>query len=429
MDIAYVLGLVGFIPVMLYQRIKRGKRRTGWRERFGHVPHREGSRGCIWIHGVSAGEVNATYPLVAAMKKAFRNHDIVISATTDTGLARAKQLYKDHLVFRYPLDFSWAVSRVMKHIRPHVIVLMELEVWPNLLAQAHRAGAPVIIANGRVETGSVEWFTKPVIRAIARRMFRRVSVVCAQDEMYAQRFCAVGVPDDKIHVTGSLKWDAAIVADRVEGDQSLAKALMIDRSLPLWVAGNTGAGEEAMILEAYKTLLESHPQLQLAIVPRHPERFGSVCHLIEDGGFACLRRSQHLEKPPQALQSRTVVLGDTMGELRRFYALATVVFVGRSLVPMGGSDIMEVAGLAKPMLFGPHMEHFADAAHKLVSARGAVKLNGQKELVHQVDRLLTSKIEAKRMGQQARQVVLMSQGAAEKTVSRVQEALAAKART
>ena len=423
-NIAYILGALAFLPIMLYQHLLRKKRRGGWKERFGHIPARQGRRPCIWVHGVSVGEVNAVSPLVEQLERQLRDYEVVVSSTTDTGLARARQLYAPRMVFRYPLDFSWVVSRVMRQIRPQIILLAELEVWPNLLAQASRAGIPVVVVNGRItDRRRVKLLNLPLIKLASRRMFRRLSAVAAQDQLYAQRFGALGIPQERIRTIGSLKWDSAAVADSVEGDQALARALLIEPSQPLWVAGQTGPGEEAIILRAYKKLLETHNQLQLAIIPRKPERFGTVAHLIEDCGFACLRRSAHLERPPQALKPRTVILGDTMGELRRFYALADVVFVGRSLITLGGSDVMEVAGLGKPMLFGPHMDNFADAAQKLVSAQGAVQVDSVESLRQKVDYLLSHRVEARRMGQQARQVVLLNQGAATRTVELVREVL------
>jgi len=423
-NIAYILAAVMFLPVMLYQRLVRRKRRTGWRQRLGHIPARPSRAPCVWIHGVSVGEINAARPLVHELGRQLKGFEVAISATTDTGFARATQLFPSQMVFRYPLDFSWVVARTMERVRPRIIVLMELEVWPNLVAHAARAGIPVVVANGRItDRRRVGLLNLPLVRRLTRGMFASLAGVGVQDETYAERFRRIGVPTDRIRITGSLKWDSAVVADRVERDDALARCLMIDRNRPLWVAGSTGPGEEAALLQAYKQLLENHPQWQLAIVPRHPERFGAVAHLIEDYGFACLRRSKHLERPPTALKARTVFLGDTMGELRRFYALADLVFVGRSLAPLGGSDVMEVAGLARPMLFGPHMTNFAEAATKLLSARAAVQIADAESLLREVRYLTTHRVEATRMGRQARQVLLLNQGASRKTAEMIQKLL------
>ncbi len=428
-DLLYLLLLIVGWPYLIYRRWTRGPGSLRLAERLGGVPSRPVAAHCVWIHGVSLGEVNAARTIVEQLRVCSPATSVVISSTTQTGLERARRLYPRHVVFRFPLDFSPVLRRVMMRIRPSVIVLMELEVWPNLVELSCRLGVPVIIANGRVtEQRSVRWFRHPLLRPLARRMFARLAWVGAQDETYARRFAELGVPRERIEVTGSLKYDAAELADRIEGQEELAREMGIARHRPLWVCGSTGPGEEALILEAYAELLERFPELQLAIVPRHPERFEEVAALIVQRGFACLRRSTGAPlSPAGAAAVRPIFLGDTMGELRKFYALAQVVLVGRTLAPLGGSDVMEVAGLARPMLVGPHTENFAEAVERLAAEGGCVRLrtgleNGRAclaELSAGVAAILADADHARRLGEAARQTIIACRGATRRTVERI----------
>jgi 3-deoxy-D-manno-octulosonic-acid transferase len=430
LDLAYGIALLLAAPWLWWRRRARAKSAAGGgppatlAEYFGRVPSRRVAARCVWIHGVSLGEINATRTLVAQLQRELPELAIVISSTTQTGLARARALYPDLMVFRFPFDFSFVIRRVLDRVRPSLIVLMELEVWPNLIAVAAGRNIPVVIANGRVTSEkSMKRFSLPVVRRVARRMFSRLAWVGAQDATYAGRFAQLGVPKERIEVTGSVKYDAADLQDHVEGQDALAAALQIDRGAPLWVCGSTGPEEEAMLLRVYAQLRAKRPQLQLAIIPRKPERFDEVAALIARSGFACRRRSTGQVTGDAG--GLAVILGDTMGELRKFYALADVVFVGRTLVPLGGSDLMEVAGLAKAMTFGPYVENFAEAAEILLAAGGAAQVKGEDELRAAVERLLDDREARAAMGRAARAAILTRRGATDRTVNRLREWLEA----
>lgn len=428
LDIAYVILAIAYIPILIFQRVVRGKIRTGWAERFGHVPARAGNKPCIWIHAVSLGEANAAVSLVAEFRRRLPDHDIVVSTTTDTGRAAAIKHFGEANVFRYPLDFSWVVRRALDRIRPRVVILMELEVWPNFIDIASAHGIPVGIANGRVTAEkSMRRFGIPILSSLARRMFGQIAFVAAQDETYAKRFVELGVPPDRLRVVGNLKYDTALIADRVDGDVALGTAMGIDPARPLIVAGSTGPGEEEMLLDAFGEMLKTQAELQFAIIPRKPERFDEVAALIESRGFACVRRSRCTDAGTSRSSSeQCVFLGDTMGELRKFYSLATIVFVGRTLVPLGGSDLMEVAGLGKPMCFGPYVENFADAASQLRAAEGAYKITDAPALLPAFRRMLKDEAWQEKMGANARKVVRRNQGATARTVDFIMERTAAR---
>lgn len=421
-DLLYLLAVCLGWPLLILRRLRRGPGSIALAERLGNVPPRRGAGPCLWIHGVSLGEINAARTLVRELRQRRPQTAIAVSSTTNTGLARAREIYPDLTVFRFPLDFSPVLRRVFDRLRPSVLVLMELETWPNLIELAAARRVPVMIANGRVtEEHSMRRFRWPILRQAARRMFGRIAWVGAQDETYAARFCELGVPAERIRVVGSLKYDAADVLDEVPGSAELASDVGIVRERPLIVAGSSGPGEEAILLDCFAALRDAHPHLQLALVPRRPERFDEVAALIERHGFACVRRSRAANhgRAPSSGQPPPVVLGDTMGELRKFYGLATVIFVGRTLIPQGGSDVMEAAALAKPLIVGPHVENFAEPVRVLCESNACLRIADAQELTQALDRLLRDAGRRDAMGRAARQAILQRRGATAQTVAAI----------
>lgn len=420
-DLIYGLALLLGWPFLLIRRLRRGPGSLALRERLGNVPSRPVAANCVWIHGVSLGEINATRTIVAELRRRTATLAVVVSSTTATGLARARELYPNLTVFRFPLDLSPVLRRVFERVRPSIIVLMELEAWPNLIEVARDRGVPVVIANGRVtEERSVRAFTRPLVRLVARRMFGALRWVGAQDKVFARRFEQIGVPRDRIEVVGSVKFDAADVADTIPGQDELADAMTIDTRAPLLVCGSTGPGEEEVLLDAYAQLIARFPALQLALVPRKPERFDEVAGLIVRRGFTCLRRSGMPPLvPADTPQPRAVFLGDTLGELRKFYALGDIAFVGRSLVPMGGSDVMEAAALGKPVIVGPHTDNFAQAIALLTDAGGCARVHDAASMVRVIGDLLVDPQRRTAMGQSARRTILAHRGATARTVDRI----------
>lgn len=433
-DFFYLLAGLLYLPVALYQRLRFGKHRGSWGERFGRVRHFPAARGRIWIHAVSLGEMNSTTRLVADLRARLPEWDIVFSTTTDTGYARAVVLYGPENVFRFPLDFSVVVSRVLRRVRPSLIVLMEQEVWFNLVHQAARRGIPVVVVNGRLterSAGRLAW-----LRGVARSMFSRLTWVGAQDAVIAARFAALGVPPERIEVVPSLKWDTALESDSCGGAEALAEALGIDVEASVWVCGSTGNDEEPLLLEAYRKVLNNWSELTrgsdsgekrevpsapvLVLVPRKPERFDEVADLIARAGFGVIRRSERPDGTEGAsVTNGAVILGDTMGELRKFYALADVVFVGRSLVPLGGSDPMEVAALGRAAVMGPHMENFAVPVSALSAANAIRQVDGPAELPFVVGRLLARPHLADQLGERALEIVRGHQGGTRRVADRL----------
>lgn len=441
-DFCYLLAAIVLAPLLLIQSYRTGKYRTDWDQRRGFVPQLDPPPGSppagvrrprVWVHAVSVGEVNAVRGIVTAWRERDPSIEIVVSTTTDTGIARARQLFPDLTVFRYPLDFSRFVHRALDRIRPDMVVLVELELWYQFVTIAADRGIPVCIVNGRLSEKSTRMFSR--IAPIARRMFSSLTWVGAQDAAYAERFVRMGVPRAHVSITGSVKWDGAEVADTLPGADVLARALGLrtgDPAAPIWVCGSTGPGEEDVILQAFRSVRAQHRGLQLVLVPRKPERFEEVAGLVRRAGFEPVRRSEHPDTAPPAPLGTAVALVDTMGELRKVYTLADVVFVGRSLADMGGSDTMEVAGLGKPMFVGPHNENFADIAERLLTARAMRRIELDLRapgvaaaVADTVAGMLNDRSGARAMGEAARRVVLENRGATERTLAELGRVLAA----
>jgi 3-deoxy-D-manno-octulosonic-acid transferase len=422
LDVLYVLAALLYCPVIIYRAVRHKRYRTGWAQRFGGIQRRNPSRKCIWLHAVSMGEVNAAKTIIEELARRFGDFEIVVSTTTDTGFARAMSLFsKNHLVFYFPFDFSCVMRRAFDNIRPAICLLMELEVWPNFVSLAQKRNVPVVVVNGRISDRSFSRYKR--IRPFAQRVFRNVSLVLAQTDEYAQRFRAIGAAAQNVVVTGSLKYDTAQITDRVEGVDALAAQLDLGGER-LWVAGATGPGEEEIALDVYRNLKQQDEfsDLRLAIVPRKPERFDEVAQLIEQSGFGLIRYSKVKEKAVEnAKKSKidVVVLGDTMGDLRKFYCLATVIFVGRSLVVMGGSDMMEAAALGKCTIFGPHTFNFKQAVDSLLADGGAILVNDEHELLQAMRKCLLDSAYAERVAHNGREVIKKNQGATAKSIERI----------
>ena len=416
-DLLLVLGLVLTSPVWIYRMIRHGRYRTNIGQRFGESPVRYGLGPVIWVHGVSAGEINAARALVAQLHEQLPDFQVVVSSTTDTGLAAAKGLFgKDHVVFSWPMDFWASVSRSLDRVRPSLVVLIEGEVWPNFLLACTRRGIPVVVVNGRMspDKGYPRYRR---LGALGRRLlFGPLSAVGVQDESYAKRFIELGAKPSRVHVTGMIKFDVP-VADRVASQDELAAAMGIDTARPLLVAGGTGPGEEKIVLDVYSRLRQRHASLQLAIIPRKPERFEEVARLIAASGYTAIRRSQRPNGTQEPLGDKPVLLGDTMGELRKFYGLATCVFVGRSLVPMGGSDMIEAAALGKPTAFGPHTFNFPQARE--LAANGCAQVADAAALEAQLAAWLADPKLAGEAGRRAQDYIRPQQGAARRNVEMI----------
>jgi len=417
LDIAYLLTAVAVSPILLYRVVRHDRYRTGWAQRFGKVSRKDPPKRCIWLHAVSMGEVNAAKTLVAEIERQFTDCEIVISTTTDTGYAQADKVFgRKWQVFYFPFDVSWIIRRAFNRLKPSICLLMELEVWPNFIFTAHERHVPVVVLNGRISDRSFSRYRR--IKCVTRTFFSRIDRVLAQTEQYAERFRELGCPAERVLVTSSLKYDTAQVADRVEGAEALAQQLNLSGA-KLWVAGGTGVDEEKIILDVYKSLVEvpAFVGLRLAVVPRKPERFEEVAQLIEQMGFPLVRYSRLKGTSSQApVNAKAVILGDTMGDLRKFYSLAEIIFVGRTLVPMGGSDMMEAAALGRCTLFGPHAFNFRHTVEVLLEGRGAIEVKNGDDLLATMRKCLSDPAYAKAVARAGQEIIRQNQGATARTM-------------
>jgi 3-deoxy-D-manno-octulosonic-acid transferase len=388
-----------------------GKKREGWRSRFGEVeglkPPRPSNGGRILLHAVSVGEVAALRYLIPVL---IRSVDVVLSVTTDTGLKRARELFGSLdgcSIVRYPLDFSWAVDRFLDAVKVDVVGLVELEVWPHFVEACVQRQIPVGVINGRLSArsargyGRIAWFFRSVLRKLA---FAGV-----QDSDYAARFCALGLPQERCRIAGSMKWDAAKIEDVVPGADRLAAELGIDRSEPLIVAGSTGPEEEALLHKACP------PGVQLLCAPRKPERFDEAAAALGEG---VVRRTSRVVAPPG---TRRFLL-DTIGELRMAYGLATVVVVGRSFGAQFGSDPIEPVALGKPVVIGPATSDFEAIVHVLRSAGGLIQTT-REELGGVLAELVADQEKCRRLAAAGREAIRGEQGASERYARMLLEAL------
>lgn len=419
LDLLYLFAGLTYSPVIVYRAIRYGRYRTGWAQRFGKVSRRNSEKKCIWLHAVSVGEVNAAKTIIKELETRFSDYEIVISTTTDTGFVRATNLFnQDHQVFYFPFDFSWVMRRAFGNILPAICLLMELEVWPNFISLAQRLDVPVVVVNGRISDKSFSGYKR--IRPFAGKIFGKINLILSQTDEYAQRFREIGAAPESVVVTGSLKYDTAQITDKVEGADALAAQLNIS-SERVWVAGGTGPGEEQILLDVFKHLKQSgqFEDLRLVIVPRKPERFDEVARTIADAGFDFIRYSSFKNIDAGCKEKPPVILGDTMGDLRKFYCLATIIFVGRSLVPMGGSDMMEAAALGKCTIFGPHAFNFRQTVNSLLAGNGAIVVNDGDELLKTMRKCLLEPDYAREIARNGQDDIKRNQGATTKSIEQI----------
>lgn len=411
LDLFYLLLLLVCSPWLLWQAIRKGKYREGYGAKLlGAAPVRQGDRVCVWIHAVSVGEVNLVRPLIAAIRQRRPDWECVLSTTTMTGMALAQKRYPDLGVFYAPLDFSWAVSAAMRRIRPHALVLAELELWPNLIAAARRHGARVAVVNGRLSEHSHRGYRW--IRPLAAWILRRIDLVAVQDETYAGRFRQLGAEAAALHVTGSMKYDGAETDRENEATARLRQLASISPDDVVFLAGSTQDPEESLALDAFLSLADSWPRLRLIVVPRHPDRFDSVAELLARRGVAWQRRTA-LEQG--ADPSARILLVDVVGELGAWWGAAQIAYVGGSMGPRGGQNMIEPAAYGAAVSFGPNTRNFRDIVAAMLDRQAAVVVHDGTEMTAFVRRCLEDPEYRTRLGERARKLVEEQLGATART--------------
>jgi 3-deoxy-D-manno-octulosonic-acid transferase len=409
-SLALAIALVLAAPWFLWKGRRTGKYVSSFRERMGRLPSPldAAGRASVWIHAVSVGEVFAARPLLPALRKTFPDLAVLVSTTTTTGRAvAAKSLDSADGLFYAPFDLPRPVRKAFDAARPRLLVLMETEIWPNLVHEGRRRGARVAIVNGRLSERSFRGYRRA--RGLVARVLREIDLFLMQGDDDARRILALGAPPERVRTLGNLKFDAARTTPPSE---EIRRLFDTAPRRPLWVAGSTMPGEEELVLASFRRVRESVPDLGLVLAPRHPERSDAIPALVEAAGFSCVRRTR-LE--PGAWRNGTVVVLDTLGELTQVYGLASVVFVGGSLVPTGGHNVLEPAAAGKAVVVGPHMENFRDIARRFRAEDALVEVASADDLAASVASLLTDARRRDALGARARDLVERNRGAVDRT--------------
>ena len=414
MFVLYTLALIGAgvaaLPHLMWRCLHGATYLQDFRERFGVRPLEPvESDGCLWFHAASVGEVQGLQPIIAALHDRFPSRPVVLSTFTPTGKAMAQALVPQAgRIFLLPFDLPWIVGKTVRRLRPSALIVQETELWPNLFRCLGQLQVPIVLVNGRLSSRSFQRYA--LIRPFTRRVLGNVSLVLAQSDSSAQRFQCLGVPACKVRTVGNTNIDRALKQAQSVPPHPMAPSLAGRRVL---VAGSTHEGEEAILVSVLRRLREPFPDLCLILAPRHLERVESIVRHVRAAGLSVMPRSQHSGGtevcPPE------VIVLDTLGELVSLYKLCTVAFVGGSLVPVGGHNILEPAMFAKPLLFGPHMLHFPELARILLNADGAIQVRDEAHLHAQAARLLANPSQGADIGRRARQALDSNGGALQRT--------------
>lgn len=418
MRLLYTSLLYLILPLALLRLYWRGRRDPGhrqrWRERLGYFSALP-EPGCLWIHAVSVGEARAALPLIRALLDRYPEQQLLVTTTTLTGSRQVQEALSGRVQHVYaPYDLPDAVARFLRRTRPRMAIIMETELWPNVLRRCARAGIPILIANARLSARSAQGYAR--IGRLMMTILRDITLIAAQAEADAERFQTLGAP--RVEVIGNLKYDLKLPDELMEQGRAVRRERLGENRL-VWIAASTHVGEDEQILEALTQLRTHWPDLLLLLVPRHPERFASVATLCQQRGFSVVRRS---DRQPCSLET-AVFLGDSMGELLLFYAAADLAFVGGSLVATGGHNVLEPALLGLPVLFGPHMFNFTEAGERLLAVEAARQVADAGELALAVNQWLADPEQRRNAGRRGQAVVERHRGALAALMERIETLL------
>jgi 3-deoxy-D-manno-octulosonic-acid transferase len=414
LDTLYLLLLLLLSPWLFYRALRTGRYRHGLRDKLLGLPAIRNPQSAIrnrtvWFHGVSVGEVHLLRQVIEAFRRRHPERPVVVSTTTDTGFEEARKCFPDLSVIHFPFDFSRAVRRTLRAVDPALVVLAEGELWPNFLLAARHRGVPVAVVNGRMSPRSLRRYRR--LGPLSRWLMRRLDLLAMQSDAYAAAVRGLGAAPERVHVTGSVKFDGVTTDRHNPRTETLRQVFGVSENDLVWIAGSTQAPEEQIVIDLFKRLRATHPNLRLFLVPRQKDRFDKVAKLLERAGLPFTRRSSILD--PRS----SVVLIDTIGELGALWGLADVAFVGGSLDGRrGGQNMIEPAAYGAAVVFGPHVWNFRDVAARLVDAGGAYQVADAAELERATARLLGDVEERQRIGTAAREFVLRQQGATERTI-------------
>ena len=415
----YSLLLYLSLPIVLVRLLWRSRRAPAYRQRLGERLGCFGDRRLsagLWIHAVSVGETQAAVPLIKHFLDRFPDDGVMVTTTTPTGSERLRALFEDRVRHVYtPFDLTPVMNRFLIRVQPRLTVVMETEIWPNMLRACEQRGVPVVLANARLSARSAQGYAR--LGGFTRKTFSRLSAVAAQSDADARRFTALGVPAEHVQVTGNIKFDVHLPASLQERSEVMRRLWGSDR--PVWVSASTHEGEEEQVLEAHRNLLQHLPKALLVLVPRHPERFERVATLAIRKGFSPVRRSSG----SVCKANDTLFIGDTMGELPVFIAAADATFIGGSLVPVGGHNMLEAAAVGVPAATGPHVFNFAQITKLLVKEGAAVQVADGGELARLMVKWLGDAAVRAQIGENGRRVVEQNRGALQRLIALLEDML------
>lgn len=407
--------LIPFICLRLYWRGRRvpGYRQR-WLQRFGFVPPTAAKGPVIWVHAVSVGETIAAVPLIKRLQAEYESATLVVTTTTPTGSDRVRAMLGDAVYHVFgPYDLPGSVRRFLGKIKPNILIIMETELWPNLIAECDRRAVPVIVANARLSAKSAKGYRR--FGGLIRPMLQNITLVAAQYQDDADRFVSLGLPRENLLISGNIKFDLELNDSQRAEASALRQQWLAGQERLVWLVASTHQGEEEVVLSAFRELKKIHQSLLLVLVPRHPDRFDQVAQLCIDQGFSICRKS--LAEIPQ--EDIEIVLGDTMGELPLFFGASDIAFVGGSLVSVGGHNLMEPAAWGVPILSGPHLFNFSEASKLLIAADALHLASNASELALEVDSLLRDSSLRAQRGAAALHVVEENRGAMERLLAAI----------
>lgn len=420
LNFIYLIILISISPVLILKRVRHGKYRDGWLEKlWGQLPESQLCDGPkIWLHAVSVGEVLQLQQVIRELREQCPAANLIVTTTTQTGYQVACDKLTDCQVAYFPLDFTWSVKRALRRVRPDLIVLVELELWPNFLTIAHDRHIPVALINGRLSERSFRGYRK--LRRLFAGRLNQMRVIAVQSAEYRQRFLELGCRSELVDVTGSIKFDGVQTDRSRAAVNELRQFFQLQPNDVIFIAGSTQAPEEEMAIQSYTKVREHFPQARLIIVPRHPERGDAIARSIQAAGYSIIRRSS---STIVSTNMPAIGLLDTVGELSDCWALADIAFVGGSFGDRGGQNMLEPAAYGAAVCFGPNTRNFRQIVEQLNAARAAVTLSHQQDLDEFLLQTLIEPHQAQAMGQRARELVLGQQGATHRTVEKLMTVL------
>lgn len=425
-NILTTLSIPFILPYLIYRVIRNPRYWEGLGQRIGFL-HQElldkiRAKKVFWVHAVSVGEVMAVASLVKELKNRYPETSLLLSTVTETGNRTARQLLPEiDYFFYFPFDFYWVTKKVVSTIKPGLFILTETEIWPNILRELEKREIPVVMVNGRISSFSFKKYS--IVRPFIKEVLKNIDIFCMQTNYDADHIMRLGAPSERVKRTGNMKFDQQLLS--LEKAKDYKKELGISPSAPILIAGSTHRGEEAYIVEAFERLKERYPELILIIVPRHPERSDEVSSLLNKRGIPFIKWTQRQNIVARGGDYKTsTIIIDTIGVLSSLYSIATVVFIGGTLVPVGGQNILEPARWGKVILYGPYMDNFRELSDIFISEGAAVQIKGPEELASTISMLLDDRDIRIEMGKKGLRIIEENQGATSRNIEIITQLLA-----